>query len=248
MTVLYPAIDLRAGRVVRLRLGDYDQETIYGDDPVAVALGFVDEGATWIHVVDLDAARTGEPVNRHVVGAIAHAVAGRAQVQTGGGVRTEAAAGALADLGVARVVIGTAAMDNPALVTRIARRQPVTLGLDGRSGEIAVHGWLKGTGATVLDVLPRFEEAGVAAVVITEITRDGMLTGPDVDGLAAALAMTTIPLIASGGVSSLDDVIALAVLMSGVRRMHGVITGKALYEGRFTVAQGVAALARISAT
>jgi phosphoribosylformimino-5-aminoimidazole carboxamide ribotide isomerase len=243
MIDLYPAIDLRAGKVVRLHLGDYDEETIYGDDPAAVAVQFAEAGARWIHVVDLDAARTGEPTNRSVVGAIAAAVAGRAHVQTGGGVRSEAAAAALADLGVARVIIGTAAMEDPTLVGRIAARQPAAVGLDGRSGEVAVRGWMKGAGATVLDVLPRFEDAGVAAVIITEITRDGTLAGPDLDGLQAALERTTIPVIASGGVGTLADVRALAVMRAYGRELGGVITGKALYENRFTVAQALKVLA-----
>ncbi len=243
MIDLYPAIDLRAGKVVRLHLGDYDEETIYGDDPAAVALQFAVAGARWIHVVDLDAARTGEPTNRSVVGAIAAAVAGRAQVQTGGGVRSEAAAAALADLGVARVIIGTAAMEDPTLVARIAARQSAAVGLDGRSGEVAVRGWMKGAGATVLDVLPRFEDAGVAAVIITEITRDGTLAGPDLDGLQAALERTSIPVIASGGVGTLADVEALAVMRAHGRELGGVITGKALYENRFTVAEALKVLA-----
>jgi phosphoribosylformimino-5-aminoimidazole carboxamide ribotide isomerase len=243
MIDLYPAIDLRAGKVVRLHLGDYAEETIYGDDPAAVARQFAEAGARWIHVVDLDAARTGDPMNRPVVGAIAAAVAGRAQVQTGGGVRSVEAAAALADLGVARVIIGTAAMEDPALVARIAARQPAAVGLDGRSGEVAVRGWMKGVGATVLDVLPRFEDAGVSAVIITEITRDGTLAGPDLDGLQAALERTSIPLIASGGVGTLADVEALAEMRANGRLLGGVITGKALYENRFTVEQALRVLA-----
>jgi phosphoribosylformimino-5-aminoimidazole carboxamide ribotide isomerase len=243
MIDLYPAIDLRAGKVVRLHLGDYDEETIYGDDPAAVAIQFAEAGARWIHVVDLDAARTGEPMNRAVVGAIAAAVAGLYLRTTGGGVRSEAAAAALADLGVARVIIGTAAMEDPTLVARIAARQPAAVGLDGRSGEVAVRGWMKGAGATVLDVLPRFEDAGVAAVIITEITRDGTLAGPDLHGLQAALERTTIPVIASGGVGTLADVEALAVMRANGRVLGGVITGKALYENRFTVAEALKVLA-----
>ncbi len=243
MIDLYPAIDLRAGKVVRLHLGDYDEETIYGDDPAAVASQFADAGARWIHVVDLDAARTGEPTNRAVVGAIAAAVAGRAQVQTGGGVRSVFAAAALADLGVARVIIGTAAMEDPALVARIAARQPTALGLDGRSGEVAVRGWMKGAGASVLDVLPRFEDAGVSAVIITEITRDGTLSGPDVAGLQAALERTSIALIASGGVGTLADMRELAAMRGGGRMLGGIITGKALYENRFSVAEALEVLA-----
>ncbi len=248
MIELYPAIDLRAGRCVRLHQGDYGQETVYGDDPVAVAMAFAAAGTSWIHVVDLDAARTGEPTNRDVVGAIAAAVAPLGvRVQSGGGVRSEAAAEALAEAGVSRVVLGTAAMEDPALVRRIATRQPAAVGLDGRSGEVAVRGWLQGSGTSVLDVLPRFEDAGVAAFVVTEINRDGTLAGPDLDGLAAALARTTVPVIASGGIGTLEDLRALARLEAGGRRLAGVITGKALYERRFGVAEAIDALAGRSA-
>jgi phosphoribosylformimino-5-aminoimidazole carboxamide ribotide isomerase len=240
---LYPAIDLRGGRAVRLHQGDYARETVYGDDPVAVALGFAAAGARWIHVVDLDAARTGEAVNRGVVAAIAAAVAPfGVQVQSGGGVRSEEAAAGLGDVGVARVVIGTAAMEDPALVRRIAARQPAAVGLDGRSGVVAVRGWLEAGGASVLDVLPRFEDAGVAAVVVTEIAVDGTLAGPDLTGLAAVLERTALPVIASGGVGTLDDLAALRDLSAADRRLAGAITGKALYEGRFTVAEALAVM------
>ena len=242
MTALYPAIDLRAGRAVRLLQGDYDRETVYGDDPVAIACSFVEQGATWIHVVDLDAARSGDPVNRPVVAAIAAAVAGRARVQTGGGVRTLADARALSGAGVARVVMGSAAVNDPALVARVADVVPVAVGLDHRGGELAVHGWTAGSGVRLDDVLGRYPSA--AAFVITDIARDGMLAGPDVVGLRAAAAATEVPVIASGGVSSLDDVRALATIAG----LAGVITGKALYEGRFTVREGVAALMAASSS
>ena len=236
MTLLYPSIDLRGGHVVRLRQGDYAAETIYGDDGVAVATDFAEQGATWIHVVDLDAARTGEATNRAVVAAIAAAVDGRAAVQTGGGVRAVDDAKALADVGVTRVVMGSAALQRPALVEEVAGVLPVAVGLDHRGGELAVHGWTEGSGIRLADGLARFDAA--AAFVITDIDRDGLLRGPDVAGLAAAVAATDVPIIASGGVASLDDVRALA----GIRGLHGVITGRALYEGRFTVAEAVAAL------
>ncbi len=240
---LYPAIDLRDGRCVRLHQGDYAQETVYGADPVAVAVGFADAGARWIHVVDLDAARTGEAVNRAVVGAIATSVGGRAQVQSGGGVRSEAAAAALAEAGVARVVLGTAALEDPELVRRVAGRQPVAIGLDGRGGRLAVRGWLDDAGASVLDVLPRFADAGVAALVVTEIARDGTLAGPDLDGLAAVLGRTEVAVVASGGVGSLDDLRALTALEAGGRRLSGAIVGKAIYEGRVGVAEALALVA-----
>lgn len=233
---LYPAIDLRDGRVVRLTKGDYDAETVYDDDPVAVALSFVAAGAPWVHVVDLDAARTGEPVNREVVGRIAAAVGDEASVQNGGGVRTLDDARALADAGVRRVVMGSAAVRDPALVAAVSELVPVAVGLDHRDGELAVHGWTEGSGLRLDEALGRFPAA--AAFVITDISRDGMLVGPDVEGLAAAVAATSVPVIASGGVASLDDVVALA----GIPGLGGIITGKAIYEGRFTVAEAVVAL------
>jgi len=232
---LYPAIDLRDGQVVRLRQGDYADQTTYGDDPVAVARGFAAAGAPWVHVVDLDAARSGSPVNRPVVAAIAAAVAGRAKVQTGGGVRTVDDARALAGAGVARVVMGSAAVATPALVADVAAIVPVAVGLDHRDGEVAVHGWTAGAGVALDEALGWFPDA--AAFVITDIGRDGMLAGPDVEGLAAAAARTDIPVIASGGVATLADITALAA----VPGIAGVITGKAIYEGRFTVEEAVAA-------
>ncbi|MCO5331635.1 MAG: 1-(5-phosphoribosyl)-5-[(5-phosphoribosylamino)methylideneamino]imidazole-4-carboxamide isomerase [Ilumatobacteraceae bacterium] len=238
MIELYPAIDLRDGKVVRLLQGDYDAQTTYGDDPVAVARGFADAGATWIHVVDLDAARSGSPVNRPVVAAIAAAVAGRARVQTGGGVRTIGDAQSLADAGVARVVMGSAAVADPSLVAEASKVVPVAVGLDHRAGEVAVHGWTEGSGVQLADALGWFPTA--AAFVITDIARDGMLGGPDIDGLAEAGRATAIPVIASGGVSSLADIVAL----KAVPGVDGVITGKALYEGRFTVAEALEVLAR----
>jgi phosphoribosylformimino-5-aminoimidazole carboxamide ribotide isomerase len=233
---LYPAIDVRGGHVVRLAKGDYSAETIYGDDPVTVAAGFAAAGAPWVHVVDLDAARTGDPVNREVVGRIAAALAGHCLLQTGGGVRTLADVEALAAAGVARVVMGSAAVRDPGLVERASVIMPVAVGLDHREGELAVAGWTEGSGVRLANALGSFPTA--AAFVITDIARDGMLVGPDLDGLAHAAALTDIPVIASGGVASLADIAALAA----VPGLAGVITGKALYEGRFTVAEALAQL------
>lgn len=233
---LYPAIDLRGGQVVRLTKGDYDAETVYGDDPVAVAESFVAAGAPWVHVVDLDAARSGDPVNREVVARIAAAIRGAASLQNGGGVRSLDDAKALADAGVSRVVMGSAAVEDPDLVDRVSEIVPVAVGLDHRDGELAVHGWTERTGLRLHDALGRYPSA--AAFVITDIGRDGMLTGPDVEGLAAAVAATSIPVVASGGVASLDDIVALARIPG----LGGIITGKALYEGRFTVGEAMAAV------
>lgn len=238
---LYPAIDLRGGRCVRLVEGDFGRETVYGDDPVGVARGFAGAGARWIHVVDLDAARTGEATNRPVVGAIASAVAGLGvRVQTGGGVRTLDDASELIDAGVARVVIGTAAVEDPGLVARAAGRWPgqVAVGLDHRGGEVRLRGWTEGAGRQVAELVPAAVQAGASAVIVTDISRDGRLAGPDVDGLAALAEQTGAPIIASGGVSSLGDVTALAA----VPGLVGVIAGKAIYEGRLDVARAVEAL------
>ena len=239
---LFPAIDLRGGRVVRLLQGDYEQETAYGDDPVAVAQGFADSGAPWIHVVDLDAARTGEPVNRPVVAAIAAAVP--VPVQTGGGVRSEAAADALLDAGVARVVIGTAALEDPGLVGRLAAGgRRVAVGLDVRGREVAIRGWREGSGADLLDVLARLGDAGAEAVVVTQIHVDGTLEGPDVRGLTDVLTATGLDVVASGGVGTLDHLRALAGLATTEgRRLAGAIVGKAIYEARFTVKEAIEAL------
>lgn len=236
---LYPAIDLLDGRCVRLYQGDYGRSTVYGDDPVAQALAFQSEGAPWVHVVDLDAARTGEPRNREVVAAIAGAL--DVPVQTGGGVRSVDAADALFTAGVARVVLGTAALEDPDLVRRLAAEHAVAVGLDARGTEVAVRGWLEGSGTDVIELAVAFQDAGVAALVVTEIGRDGTLSGPDVDGLAAVLAATTVPVIASGGIGTLDDVRALADLTVHGRALSGAITGRAVYEGAFTVADAVAA-------
>lgn len=233
---LYPAIDLRSGSVVRLRQGDYADETVYGDDPASVARGFADDGATWIHVVDLDAARSGDAVNRDAVGAIVDAVRGRARVQTGGGVRTIDDARDLADRGVSRVVMGSAAVSDPPLVATVSEIVAVAVGLDHRDGDVAVHGWTEGSGLALDDAYGLFPTADV--FVITDIGRDGMLAGPDVDGLARSAEVAGAPVIASGGVATLDDIASL----SRLRGLAGVITGKALYEGRFTVAEALAAI------
>lgn len=236
---LYPAIDVRDGRCVRLYQGDYDRETVYGDDPVAQARGFAAEGAPWIHVVDLDAARTGDPRNRSVVGAVAAAVG--VPVQAGGGVRDDAAADALLTGGVRRVVVGTAALDDPGWVRRLAARYPgrVAVGLDARGRDVAVRGWVEGSGHDLVEVARRFDDAGVAALVVTEIGRDGTLAGPALDQLGDVLAATTLDVVASGGVGTLDDLRALAGLDVGGRRLSGAIVGRALYEGAFALADAL---------
>jgi phosphoribosylformimino-5-aminoimidazole carboxamide ribotide isomerase len=218
---------------VRLLQGDFDRETVYGDDPVAVAKEYDTAGARWIHIVDLDAARR-QGSNRTVIETIAAAV--DVQVQTGGGVRD----GSLLERGVARIVFGSVALEDPAMVTEVARAHPgaVAVGLDHRDGEVRVRGWEEGSGRPIDDVVAEFTDAGVAAFIVTDIGRDGMLTGPDVHGLKALAARTAVPVIASGGVGTLDDLRMLTE--TGVA---GVIVGKALYERRFTVEQALGVLA-----
>jgi phosphoribosylformimino-5-aminoimidazole carboxamide ribotide isomerase len=231
MMELFPAIDLRAGRCVRLWQGDYDRETVYGDDPADQARAFASAGASWLHVVDLDAARSGVATNRDAIAAICAAV--DIPVQSGGGVRSVEAAAALADVGVERVVIGTAALEAPDLVARIAARQRVAVGLDARDGEVALRGWTQGRGRNLFDVAESFGDAGVDALIVTDIGRDGTLEGPDVDGLGALLERSELDLIASGGVGSLDDLRSLAELSGAGRGLAGAIVGRALYEGAF---------------
>lgn len=239
---LYPAIDLRGGRCVRLYQGDYDQETTYGDDPVAQAKAFISEGAGILHVVDLDAARTGEPTNRDTIGAICSAL--DVPVQVGGGVRSVEAAEALFELGVDRVVIGTAAIENPQLVADLADLgRSVVVGLDARGDRVATHGWTTDSGQTVSELADRFADVGVTALVVTEISRDGTLEGPDVVGLSQLLADTKVPVIASGGVGTLAHLKMLSGVdvstVDGSRTLAGVIVGRALYEGQFSVAQAL---------
>jgi phosphoribosylformimino-5-aminoimidazole carboxamide ribotide isomerase len=239
---LFPAIDLLDGRCVRLRQGDYGQETVYGDDPVAQARAFQDDKAPWLHVVDLDAARTGEPRNRSLIAAVVEAT--DVPIQVGGGVRDDAAADALLGMGVERVVVGTAALEDPGWVRRLAGRHPgrVAVGLDARDRELAVRGWVEGSGRDLIEVAGEFEEAGVAAFVVTEIRRDGTLSGPALDQLAAMLGATSLDVVASGGVGSLDDLRALDRLAVGERRLAGAIVGRALYEGAFSVAEAMQVL------
>lgn len=233
--LLYPAIDLRAGRVVRLEQGDFGREQVYGTDPLETARLFVEHGAEWIHIVDLDAAR-GDGNNRGVVAGIARTLGSRVRIQTGGGVRSLDDAQQLSDAGVARVVMGSAAVRDPGLVDAVAAVVDVAVGLDHRNGEVAVDGWLHGSALTLDAAVTRFPSA--TAFVITDISRDGMLSGPDVSGLVDIAARTTTPIIASGGVAGLDDLRALR----DARVLAGAIVGKAIYEGRFTVGDAIGVL------
>jgi phosphoribosylformimino-5-aminoimidazole carboxamide ribotide isomerase len=242
---LYPAIDLRGGRVVQLVQGDFDRERDHGDDPVAIAQGFVAAGAPWIHTVDLDAARTGEAANRHLIAAIAAAV--DVPVQAGGGVRSLDAARALADVGVARVVMGTAALepDGAELVAAVAAEQRVAIGLDVKGREVVVRGWAEGSGVDWADAITALEGAGAEAVVVTQVEVEGLMGGADLRGLSEVLAATRLDVVASGGVGDMDDLLALARVEAGGRRLAGAIVGTAIYEGRVDVIDAVTRLARV---
>ncbi len=242
---LWPAIDIRGGRCVRLLQGDFSKSTTYGD-PVEVADAYVQAGAPRLHVVDLDAALKGEPSNREVVGELIRRV--DVPVQVGGGVRDEAAASVLFGLGAARVVVGTAAVEDPDLLELLAGRWPgrVVAGLDYRwldSGtqEVAVRGWTESSGRRLEDVLATLEHLDLAGVVATDISRDGMGTGPDIKGLRRVLDVSGLKLVASGGVSSLGDLHLLRSVFASARRIDGAIVGKALLSGAFSVAEALAA-------
>lgn len=237
---LYPAIDIRDGNCVRLYQGDYDRETVYGDNPADQAAAFVAEGAAWIHVVDLDAARSGDQQNLASIAAIADKV--KVPLQVGGGVRTVEAAKRLWDAGVTRVVIGTAAIENPDLVRELAPQGQVAVGLDAWGTDIAVAGWEERTGKDLFETVASFGDAGVAAFVVTEIGRDGTMEGPDTEGLGKVLATTHVPVIASGGVGNLEHLRSLTTLTNEGRTLEGAIVGRAIYEQAFTVSQAVQAL------
>jgi phosphoribosylformimino-5-aminoimidazole carboxamide ribotide isomerase len=245
-----PAIDVRDGRCVRLYRGSFDAETVYGD-PVEQARDYVGKGASALHVVDLDAARTGEPVNRAVVAAMVAAVP--VPVQYGGGVRSRAAALEALDLGIDRVVLGTFAIEEPALVRELAESYPgrIVVGLDHRrvetSGalrrEVAVRGWEEGAGVELFDALAPFEGAPLGGIVVTDISRDGTLSGPDLEGYAELLDKTALAIVASGGIGELADLERLAALEVDGRRLAAVVVGRALLDGRFSVEEAVAACA-----
>lgn len=238
--ILFPAIDLKEGVCVRLKLGLMDQATIYNADPGAQALSFAGAGAQWIHVVDLNGAFAGKPVNGAAVEAILKAVT--VPVQLGGGIRDMATIEAWLERGVSRVILGTVALRDPELVRQACKRFPgkVAVGIDAKGGRVAVEGWAETSELTVLDLAMKFEDAGAAAIIYTDIDRDGVLSGPNVEATAALARAISTPVIASGGVSSLADLQALKdVASSGIA---GVISGRALYDGRIDLAAALALL------
>ena len=237
--VVYPAIDLINGKCVRLYQGDYAKETIYGDDPISQALNFESDGAEWIHLVDLDAARTGSLENTSVIKNICEELS--IPVQVGGGIRSSDTAKLLYDIGVERTVIGTAAVEDPKLVTRIAERgHRVAVGVDGKDGYVATRGWKFTTDLKVVDLLKRLEMSGAEVGIVTEIKRDGTMEGSDLEGLTQILRNVDIPVIASGGLGATKDLHDLVGLQVNGTRLAGVITGRALYEKRLDLAELIA--------
>jgi phosphoribosylformimino-5-aminoimidazole carboxamide ribotide isomerase len=236
--ILYPAIDLKDGQAVRLVHGDMDRSTVFNDDPAAQARAFVDAGCAWLHLVDLNGAFAGTPVNAAPVEAILKACPVPAQL--GGGIRDMATIESWLDKGLARVILGTVAVENPALVREAARAFPdqVAVGIDARNGFVATKGWAEETDVQVTDLAKSFEDAGVAAIIYTDILRDGAMGGPNVAATADLARAVSIPVIASGGVSSLGDLRALKA--TGV--ISGAISGRALYDGAIDLTAALAAL------
>ena len=239
--IVFPAIDLKAGQVVRLAEGDMARATVYGDDPAAQALLFAEAGAGHLHVVDLDGAFAGASVNGEAVAAIVSRFPGH--VQLGGGIRDRAGVERWFDLGVARVVIGTAAMENPDFVREAARDFPggIVVAVDAKDGMVATRGWASVSDVGVVELARRFEDAGVAALLFTDVGRDGLLKGANIDATVDLARQVAIPVIASGGVKGLGDIHLLAVhAKDGI---EGVITGRALYDGRLDLGAALAVAA-----
>ena len=236
--IIFPAIDLKQGQVVRLAEGDMDRATVYGDNPAAQAVLFAQSGAQFLHVVDLDGSFAGRAENRGAVEAILKAFPGH--VQLGGGIRNAGAVEGWFDLGVSRVVMGTAALKDPQFVRDMAREYPggIVVAVDARDGMVATEGWAETSDVAIIDMARRFEDAGVAAVLFTDIGRDGMLTGCNIEATVDLARRTDLPVIASGGVKGLDDIHVLS--LHAHEGIEGVITGRALYDGRLDLAAAIA--------
>lgn len=228
--ILFPAIDLKNGQCVRLEQGDMARATVFNVNPAAQARAFADQGFEYLHVVDLDGAFAGKPINAAAVEAMLKEIT--MPVQLGGGIRDLATVEAWLSKGITRVIIGTAAVRDPDFVKTAARKFPgrVAVGLDARDGKVAVQGWAETSEVTALDIAQRFEDAGVAAIIFTDISRDGLLKGLNLDATIALAERISIPVIASGGLASIDDVQAL--LAPRAKRLAGAIAGRALYDGR----------------
>lgn len=232
---VYPAVDISDGRCVRLLQGRFGSETVYSDDPVKVALGLAAGGARWLHIVDLDGAKTGIRTNRELVLEVVKRAS--CPVQAGGGLRTMDDVEEMISVGANRAVLGTIALEDPEEMARACKRfgERIAVSLDARSGELASHGWTVGSGVPVDEAVKAFDAAGVAMFIYTDVSRDGAMTGPDLEGLQRIAALTDVPVVASGGVASLEDVRTVARLRN--EGIEGVIVGRALYEGKFTVGE-----------
>jgi phosphoribosylformimino-5-aminoimidazole carboxamide ribotide isomerase len=239
--ILYPAIDIRGGKAVRLLQGDYARETVYDADPVDAARRWIDEGAQFLHVVDLDGAKAGAPRNLEAIEGIA---ALGCPIQVGGGLRGGEAVAAVLDCGVGRVVIGTAALRDPEFLDAVVAEhgERVVVSVDARGGEVSLSGWTEGTGRDVAEVVGELGERGAVRFLCTEIDVDGTMEGPAVEELRRIAAGTSSQVIASGGVGTLADLEALAKLGADAPNVEGAIVGRALYERKFTVAEGIEAL------
>ncbi|NRB29328.1 MAG: 1-(5-phosphoribosyl)-5-[(5-phosphoribosylamino)methylideneamino]imidazole-4-carboxamide isomerase [Rhizobiaceae bacterium] len=235
--ILFPAIDLKGGECVRLKLGDMDQATVYNTDPGAQAKAFQDQGFQWLHVVDLDGAFAGEAVNGQAVEAILASTDN--PVQLGGGIRTIEHIQFWLDKGISRVILGTIAVRDPDLVRAACKQFPgqIAVGIDARGGKVAVEGWAETSELSVIDMAARFEDAGVAAIIFTDIDRDGVLTGINWDSTLELARSTSIPVIASGGLASMDDIERLTQEDAGI--LEGAISGRALYDGRIDPAEAL---------
>jgi phosphoribosylformimino-5-aminoimidazole carboxamide ribotide isomerase len=240
--ILFPAIDLKNGLAVRLQQGDMTRATVFNDDPAAQAKIFAQQGFEYLHIVDLDGAFAGKPMNAAAVERILDAMPDQVCVQLGGGIRDRATIDGWLLRGVSRVIIGTAAVRDPALVKDAARTYPdrIAVGLDARDGKVAVEGWAATSELSVFDIARRFEDAGVAAIVYTDVARDGMLKGLNLDATIALAGAISIPVIASGGLASIADVHAL--LEPRAQILEGAIAGRALYDGRLDAAEALALL------
>lgn len=235
---IFPAIDIVDGKCVRLYQGDYSKEKIYNSDPLDQALQFQGNGAQWVHIVDLDAARSGDLKNQTIIASIAHSL--DIPIQVGGGIRSVETAQTLFDVGVTRVVLGTAAVEQPELLEVLANKGfRIAVGIDGKDGYVATRGWQVATELKVAELASRFESSGAETAIVTEIQKDGTLEGPDLQGLSEMLAETSLPIIASGGLSSLQDLKDLIQLQNVGRKLSGVITGKALYEGKIELLEAL---------
>jgi len=232
--ILFPAIDLKDGQCVRLKLGDMDQATVFNDDPAAQANLFQSQGFSWLHLVDLNGAFAGRPVNGAAVEAILSAVS--IPVQLGGGIRTPEQIEEWLAKGVTRVILGTVALRDPGLVREACKRHPgqIAVGIDARAGRVAVEGWAETADLTAIELARRFEDAGVSAIIFTDIDRDGVLKGLNIDSTLALARAVSMPVIASGGLASLDDIVRL--LEPDCRILEGAISGRALYDGRVDAA------------